>query len=160
MVFHFQQKKMGVTAGYSTFSMEALKTYVLTWGMFVSSPMKAAIHLGPNYLANLDVYKNTHFEDIQCLLNNTQNLTLECSSEILIVNTTESASPSWTRSVLSHDQVIQPTPGLTLVTHLFCFPDSRRMRQLKSRRRTDQPRQLVTLSMRPPLQPQLWVTSP
>ena len=46
-------------AGYSTFSMEVLKTNVLTWRMFMSSSMKAAIHLGPNYLANLEVYKNT-----------------------------------------------------------------------------------------------------
>ena len=39
-----------------------LKTNVLTWGMFMASSMKAAIHLGPNYLANLEVYKNTNFE--------------------------------------------------------------------------------------------------
>ena len=47
-VFHFLQKKLGITAGYSTLSMEALKTNVLTWRMFMSSSMKAAIHLGPN----------------------------------------------------------------------------------------------------------------
>ena len=50
--FHFLQKKLGITAGHSTFSMEALKTNVLMWWMFMSSSTKAAIHLGPNYLAN------------------------------------------------------------------------------------------------------------
>ena len=78
----------------------------------MSSSMKAAIHLGPNYLANLDVYKNTNFEKIQSLSNITQKLILEHSEGILNVNTIESASPSWTRSVLSHDQVIQWTKSM------------------------------------------------
>ena len=87
--------------------MEALKTNVLIWGMFMSSSMKAAIHLGPNCLANLEVYKNTNFEDIQSFFSITQKLILEHSEEILNVKTIESASFSWTRSVLSHDEVIQ-----------------------------------------------------
>ena len=45
--------------------------------MFMSSSMKAAIHLGPNHLANLEVFKNTNFEEIQSLFNVTQNLILE-----------------------------------------------------------------------------------
>ena len=69
--------------------------------------MKAAIHLGPNYLANLEVHKNTNFEEIQRIFCITQKLILEHSEEILNVNTIESASPSWARSVLSQDQVIQ-----------------------------------------------------
>ena len=69
--------------------------------------MKAAIHLGPNNLANLEVYKNTNFDEIQSLFHITQRLTLEHSEEILHVNTNDSAYPSWTRSVLSDDQVIQ-----------------------------------------------------
>ena len=71
--------------------------------------LKAAIHLGPNYLANLEVYKNTNFEEIESLFNVTQKLILEHSEEILIVNAVDSAPLSWTRSVLSHDQVIQWT---------------------------------------------------
>ena len=39
----------------------------------------------------------------------TQELILEHSEEILNVHTIESTSPSWTRSTLSHDQVIQWT---------------------------------------------------
>ena len=99
-VFHFLQKTFGISAGYSTYSMEALKTNVLIRIMFMSSSMKAAIHLGPNYLANLEVYKNTNFEEIGSLFNITQKLILEHSEEILNVNTFHSKSPSWTRSVV------------------------------------------------------------
>ena len=108
-VFHFLQKKFGITAGYSTFSMEALKTNLLIWWMFLSSSMKPAIHLGQNYLTNLEVYKNTNFEENPISFNITQKLILEHSEEILNVHTIESTSPSWTRSVLSHDEVIQWT---------------------------------------------------
>ena len=62
-IFQFLQKKLGITAGYSTFSMEASQTNMLIWSMFMSSSMKAAIHLGQNYLANLEVYNNTNFEE-------------------------------------------------------------------------------------------------
>ena len=54
--------------------METLKTIELIWRMFMSSSMKAAIHLGPNYLANLEVYKNTNFEEIQSLFNIRQSI--------------------------------------------------------------------------------------
>ena len=57
------QKKLGITAGYSTFALETLKTNVLISGMFMSSSMKAAIQLEPNYLANLEVYKNANFTE-------------------------------------------------------------------------------------------------
>ena len=108
-VFQYFQKKLGITTGYATFAMEALKTNVLIWGSFMSSSMKAAIHLGPNYSENLEVYKNTNFEEIQSLFKITQKLFLEHSEVIVNVNTIESPSPSWTRSTLSHDQVIQRT---------------------------------------------------
>ena len=76
----------------------------------MSSSMKAASHHGPIYFfANLEVYKNTNFEEIHSLFNITQKLILEHSEEILNVHTIESTSPSWTRSALSHDQVIQYT---------------------------------------------------
>ena len=82
------------------------------------SSMKAAIHLGPNYLANLEVYKNTNFEEIPSLFNITQRLILQHSEEILNVNTIDSEFPSWTKSVLSHDQVIQWTKAQVRVTQI------------------------------------------
>ena len=118
-VFHFLQKKFGFTAGFSTFALEALKTNVLISGMFMSSSMKAAVHLEPNYLANLDNDKNTNVEEIQSLVNTTQKLILEHSEEILKVHTIESASPSWPRSTLSNDRVIRWTKAKVRV-----YPDS------------------------------------
>ena len=108
-VFQFLQKKKGITAGYSTFSMEGVETNVLIWRMIMSSLMKAAIHPGPNSLANLEVYKNTDFEEVESLFNITQKLILEHSGEILNVKSLESSTSSWTRSVLSHDQAIKWT---------------------------------------------------
>ena len=54
--------------------------------MFMSSSMKAAIHLGPNYLTNSEIYKNTNFEEIESLFNITQKFIMEHSEEILNVN--------------------------------------------------------------------------
>ena len=55
--------------------------------MFMSSSVEAAIHLGPSYLAQLEVYKNTNFGEIQSLFNITQKSILGHSEEILNVNT-------------------------------------------------------------------------
>ena len=55
----------------------------------MSSSMKAAIHLGPHYTQNLEVYTNTNFEKIQNLFNITQKLALEHSEEILNVSECE-----------------------------------------------------------------------
>ena len=53
----------------------------------MSSSMKAAIHLGSNYLANFEVHKNANFEEIQSLFIITEKLILEHSEEILNVST-------------------------------------------------------------------------
>ena len=58
----------------ATFSMQAYKTNVLIWGMFMTSSMKAAFHLGPNYLSNSEVYKNTKFEEIDSFFTITRKL--------------------------------------------------------------------------------------
>ena len=69
--------------------------------------MEAAIHLGPNYLANSEIYKNTKFEEIESLFNITEKLVMEHSEEILTVKCLEYSSPSWVRSALSLDQAIK-----------------------------------------------------
>ena len=51
-------------------------------------------------LANLEVHKNTNFEEIQSLFIVTQKLMLEHSEEILNVNTIVSASSSWNQYCL------------------------------------------------------------
>ena len=88
-----------------TTGIEALKTNVLIWGLFMSTTMKAAIHLGPHYVENLGLYKNTNFEELQNLFDITQKLTLDHQAEILSVTAIDWTAPSWTRSTLSHDQV-------------------------------------------------------
>ena len=55
-------KKLGMSAINATFSMDSYKTNVLTWRLFLPSSMKAAIHLGPDFLTNSEIYKNTKFE--------------------------------------------------------------------------------------------------
>ena len=73
----------------------------------MTSSMIAAIHLGPDYLSKLEFYKNTQFEEIQSLFNITRKLVMEHSEEILNVKCLKCSSPSWARSVLSHDQTIK-----------------------------------------------------
>ena len=103
----FLQKKSGMSASDATFSMQAFKINVLIWGMFMSSSMEAAIHLGPNYLTNSEIYNKTKFEQIGCVFNIAEKLVMEHSEEILNVKCLEYSSPSWARSVLANDQAIK-----------------------------------------------------
>ena len=56
---------------------------MLIWRMFISSSINAAIHLGPNYLSNSEIYKSTKFEEIAGVFNICQKLVMEDSEEIL-----------------------------------------------------------------------------
>ena len=114
-VFQNLQKKLGITETSPKLGIEAIKTNALMWGLFMSSTMKAAIHLGPNYTENLKVYKNTNFEEIQNLFGITQKLFLEHSDEILNVKFIESIVLSWMRFILFHDQVIKWTKAIVRV---------------------------------------------
>ena len=108
-IFHFQPQKLGTAAGYSIFLMEASKTNVLIKKKCSClRQRKQPFIFGPNYLANLAVYKNTNFEE-------SQKLILEHFQEILKMHTIESASLSWTGSVLSHDPVVQWTKATARV---------------------------------------------
>ena len=73
----------------------------------MTSSMTAPIHLGPNYLANSEIYKNTKFENIESVFYITQKLVKERSEEILNVKCLQYSSPSWARSVLANDQAIK-----------------------------------------------------
>ena len=106
-IFPCFQKKLGRTSINVTFSEESYKTNVLTRGMFMASSMKAAIHLGPDFLKNSEIYKNTRFENIENVFNITQNLIKELSEEILNVRNLDYSSPSWTTSTLFNDKAIK-----------------------------------------------------
>ena len=70
----------------------------------MSSLMNAAIHLGPNYVSNSEIHKNTKFEEIESLFNITQIGIKEHSEEILNVRSLDYSSPSWTRSTVVIDE--------------------------------------------------------
>ena len=86
--------------------MDSYQNKVLAWRMFMTSSMKAAIHLGQDFLENSEIYKNTKFENIENVFNITQKLLKEHSEEILNVKPLDH-SPSWTRSTLFNDNVIK-----------------------------------------------------
>ena len=73
-------------------------------GIVLASSMKATIHLGPDFLTNSEIYKNTKFEKIWSVFNSTQKLRNEHSEEILNMECLEYSSPSWTRSILANNQ--------------------------------------------------------
>ena len=65
--------------------------------------------LGPNYTDNLEVFRNSNFEELQNSFHITQKLMLHHQVEILNVKTIERTFLSWTRSTLSHVQMIKWT---------------------------------------------------
>ena len=81
----------------------------------MASTMNVAIHLGPCYTENLEAYKNTNFEELPHLIRITQKLVSDHPEEILDVKPMECVAPSWTRSTLSHDQLIKWTKAQVLV---------------------------------------------
>ena len=104
-VFQNLQKILGTTGDLPKFGIEAFKTNVLMWGLFKSSTMKAAVHLGPNYTKHVEMYKNAQIEEIQNLFDIIQKLIWDHHGEIQNVKPLGSTDPSWTRSTLSHGQV-------------------------------------------------------
>ena len=64
------------------FTIVPYKTNVLMWGLFMPSTMKVAIHLGPNYTGNLEMYKNANFKEIQNLFEITQKLLSDSECEV------------------------------------------------------------------------------
>ena len=81
----------------------------------MTSTMKAAVHLGPNYTKHVEMYKKAKFEEIQNLFDIIQKLIWDHHGEILNVKHIGSTGPSWTRSTLSHDQVIKWAKAKVLV---------------------------------------------
>ena len=51
--------------------------------------MKAVVHLGQNYIENLNTYKNTNFEELKIIFDITQKSILNHDVEILNVSTIE-----------------------------------------------------------------------
>ena len=103
-------EKLGTTENLSKFGIDTMKTNVLMWGLFTSSSMKTGVILDRCIPRILVVYKNTNFEEIQNLFDITQNL-ISDSEKILNARPIESKTASWTRSMLSKNQMIKWTKG-------------------------------------------------
>ena len=61
----------------------------------MASSMKAAIHLGQDFVKNSKIHKNTKYENIENVFDTTQKLMQEHSEEILNVECLSYSSPSW-----------------------------------------------------------------
>ena len=93
----FRNMKITDCQYLTTFGIEATKTNILIQRLFMSSSMKAAIHLGLNYAENLETLLYMSFEQIQSFFNITKKLLLDNPGEILNVKTIDSTSPCCTR---------------------------------------------------------------
>ena len=110
-IVRFLMKKLGVPEGQESFATEAYKHNIMMWGLFVSSTMKAAIHLGLNYEKNIEILKYRNFEKVGNLFTLTEILVTENCSQILSVSTIDCRSSCWTASTLAHDQVKKWSKG-------------------------------------------------
>ena len=73
----------------------------------MSRTMKAAVHLGRNFVEILEVFRNTNFEELQNLLDITQKLILNHQTETVNVTTIDWTAPSWGRSTLTIQKRIE-----------------------------------------------------
>ena len=73
--------------GISDISMDSEKLHITIWTLFMPSSMKAALHMDPNYAKNLEIFKNSEFENIETLFNVTN----------MMIAPKDSANPSWER---------------------------------------------------------------
>ena len=127
-IFQCLQKKLGRSAIDATYSIEAYKTHVLIWRMFMAASMKAAIHLGPDFLVNLEIDKNTRFENMETVFNITQKMNKSTFRRNSECESPENSSPSWTRSILVNDQAIKWAKAKACV-HADSVPCVGRMEQ-------------------------------
>ena len=72
----------------------------------MSTTMKAAVHLGPNYNEDFVAYMNTKFLELRTFFDITQRLILDQAFEILNVSTIIWRFSPWMRSTLLHDRAI------------------------------------------------------
>ena len=94
-----EQKEKGDNCRRSTTSVDRhVQDQDIDLENVTSASTKAAIHKGPNYMENLEIYKNTNFEEHENLFDITQKLETYKQLENLNVKTIECTSASWSRS--------------------------------------------------------------
>ena len=98
--------RLGHNESVSEVLMDPEKMHISIWTLFVASSMKVALHMDPSYAKNLEVFKNSEFENIESLLNIT-SMMIGGISEIKNVSSIDAASPLWEKSTLLIDQAMK-----------------------------------------------------
>ena len=83
--------------------MDLEKIHISIWTRFMASSMKAALHMDPSYEKNLEIFKNSEFENIRGLFSITKMM-IEGNSEIKNVFSADVASSLWEKPVLLKEQ--------------------------------------------------------
>ena len=88
--------------------------HIPMWTLSMASSMQAALHMDPIYAKNLEIFKNSEFENIESLFN-VMNMMIAGNSEIKNLFPKDSANPSWESSTLPIDQAIEWTKARVYV---------------------------------------------
>ena len=61
--------RLGHNEGVPEVSMDSEKMHISIWTLLMAPSMQAALHMDPNYAKNLEIFKNSEFENIESLFN-------------------------------------------------------------------------------------------
>ena len=92
-----------LSSSTSEISIDSEKMHIPKKTLSMASSMQAALYMDPNYAKNLEIFKNSEFENIESLFN-VMNMMIARNSEIKNLFPEDSANPSWERSTLPIDQ--------------------------------------------------------
>ena len=110
-----------------------LKTSVLIWGLFMSTTMKSAIHLGREYDQILIACQTTNVGGINTLFDISLRLIAENLLEILNLSTMMYDFSPWMRMTRCHDQAIKRAKAKVHVYSysVLCLGRTRSKHQVK-----------------------------
>ena len=74
--------RLGHDESVSEISMDSEKMHISIWTRFMVSSMQAALHMDPSYEKNLEIFKNSEFENIKGLFKITRMM-IEGNSDIV-----------------------------------------------------------------------------
>ena len=82
-------------------------------GLFMSTTLEAAVHLGTDYLQNLQAFRNQPDQTMQQLFNVCQRL-IHNQREITGLTKIDCGSHPWQKTTLLCDRAVSPTPCCVL----------------------------------------------
>ena len=98
----------------SEISINSEKMHISMWTRCMASSMQAALHMDPSYEKNLELFKNSEFENIKCLFGITKMM-IEGNSEIKNVFPADVASSLLEKPVLLEEQATRWTKARVYV---------------------------------------------